>query len=801
MKTLLSGLFCFVFLASAGELSVSVPFNSTDLNITREGMYTAVTIPGMPGMFTEGVPALPVMPVRIALPTGCSATGIEVTGENWETLSGRYEVQPSSGCVPISAGAVQTQSQPDRHIYSRDSYFPALSAQLASSGVYWGIPIAYVNVHPVRWNPTTKTLQVLSSLTLSVQYTEDESVRLVSRRTQASEDMSMEIAGRLVLNPEGVSSSGAGIVSPRDLAYGQYVIITHPDYLSQAQELADWKTAKGIPTGVYTTTWVQSQYSCADLQQEMRAFLTDCRNDGTDFVLIFGDDDKVPCRDALFVGSAGYTEMGPSDLYFADINDTAPGADLWNANGNGIWGEVPYPYQYPQPAGYDQVDYHPDLWVGRASVNTASEADIFVDKVFLFEGVQSVDYFETAPRELRIGYSTGILWSSPYIPGSASAESISTFVPSAAWEQEKLYESTGTNSYQNTINMINAGPQHVYHASHGAETYMYTSAGSNYTTAHIMAQTNIQSGGLPALWQSISCLIGALDYSSDCCGDAWLNSPAGGGFGCFNSRYGFGNFAGPCKGPSEMLCIRFYQDHWQNDIYNLGIAHGTSMDFYCPPDSVYMDWCLKEYNLFGDPELPIWTEPATDLSVSHVASVSGTAPVEFTVTSGGSPVENARVCIQKGDWKTGETYLVGYTNISGQVTLYATPATTGTIDVTVWARNSNPYRGTISVTGVGTVENSSAVAVNLFTPPSPNPARETVSLSFSTAVSSAVSIEVYDLGGRRIATLINQDMQAGSHSIIWDLRDSTGRAVPAGIYHLRLNTSEFSEVSSVMVLR
>jgi hypothetical protein len=801
MKTIISMLFCVVFLASAGQLSVTVPFDDTDLSITREGMYTAVTMPGLPGMFTAGVPALPVMPVKIALPTGCSATVIKVTSENWETVSGRYEVQPSSGCVPISAGVSHVQALPDQNIYSRDSYFPSLSAQLASSSVYWGIPIAYVNVHPVRWNPTTKTLQVLKSLTLNVQYSEDESVRLVSRRTQASEDMSMDIAGRLVLNPDGVSASGASIVAPNELTYGQYVIITHPDYLSQAQELANWKTAKGIPTGVYTTTWIESQYSCADLQQEMRAFLTDCRNDGTDYVLIFGDDDKVPCRDAIFIGDASFTEQGPSDLYFADINDTAPGADLWNSNGNSIWGEVPYPYQMPQPAGYDQVDYHPDLWVGRASVNTSSEADIFVNKVFLYEGVQSVDYFETAPRELRIGYTTGILWSSPFISGSADAESISTFVPSAAWEEEKLYEEYGTNSYQLTIDMINAGPQHVFHASHGAETFMYTSYGSNYTVAHIMAQTNIQSGGLPAIWQSISCLIGALDYATDCCGDAWLNSPNGGGFGNFNSRYGFGNFAGPCTGPSEMLCIRFYQDHWQNDIYNLGIAHGTSMDYYSPPDSVYMDWCLKEYNLFGDPELPMWTEPATALSVSHVSSISGTTPVSFTVTSGGNPVENARVCIQKGDWKTGETYLVGYTNASGQVSLYATPSTTGTMSATVWARNHTPYMGTITVTGVGTEETTSPLATTRLNPVSPNPAVESATLSFSIAVPSVVSLEVYDLGGRKVTTLVNQEMQAGIHSIVWDITDASGRTVPAGVYHVRLSTAGFSEVSSVMVLR
>ncbi len=787
-------------LCIAGELTVSVPLQGTDLNIQREGLFTSVTIPGMLSVFNEGSPALPIMPVRIALPTGCRATDIQVTGVEWETVSGRFEIQPASGCVPISAGYDQVQAEPDPHIYNRDEYYPGHVAALASSSVYWGIPLAYVTVNPVRWNPVTKNLQVLSDLSISVSYQDDQSVRLVERRTSASENMAMDIASRLVVNPEGVSGSGATLVAPRDLTYGQYVIITHPDYESQAQELADWKTLKGIPASVYTTTWVESQYSCADLQQEMRAFLTDCRDDGTDYVLIFGDDDKVGCRDAKLVGDNSSSEIAPADLYFVDINDTAPGADLWNSNGNGTWGEVPYPYQYPQPAGYDQVDYHPDLWVGRASVNTAAEADIFLDKVFIYEGIQTVDYFETAPRELRIGYSTGELFSQYNIWGYSDAESIGTFLPSVEWEEEKCYEFTGNNSYQITIDMIDAGPHHVYHASHGAETSMWTSSGSSYTTAHIMAQTNIQSGNLPAIWQSISCLIGHLD-GYECCGDAWLNSPNGGGFGNFNSRYGWGNFAGPCTGPSQALSIRFYQDHWQNDIYNLGIAHGTSMDCFSPPCSTYMDWCLKEYNLFGDPELPMWTEVAADLSVSHPASINQTGDVTFTVTSGGNPVENARVCIQKGDWKTGETYVVAYTDASGEATLYATPATTGTMSATVWARNCNTYMGSIEVTDVGTEQMCSPVALNCFNPVSPNPAVESAALSFTLATPAQVSLDVYDLGGRVVTTLVNDNMQSGSHSLLWDLSDSSGNSVPAGVYHVRLTTPEFTQVNPVMVIR
>ena len=800
MKHVLLFALSIASLVQAGVLTVEVPFERGDLRIEREGLFTSVYIPGMPSMLTPGTPALPTVPVKIALPTGCRAHGLIVRSIEWETVPGRFDIQPASGCVPISAGAEQTQALPDPDIYSRDGWFPDSPVHLSNSSVFWGIPVAYATVNPVRWNPASGTLEVISSLELDIRYTEDESVRLVSRRTEASENAAMDILRKLVVNPEGVSGSGAAMAAPRDLAWGQYVIITHPDYQTQAQELADWKTAKGIPASVYTTTWVQSQYSTADLQQDMRAFLTDCRDDGTDYVLIFGDDDKVACRDVELVGSASYSDIAPSDMYFSDINDTAPGADLWNCNGNSVWGEVPYPYQYPQPSGYDQVDYHPDLWVGRASVNSSAEADLFVDKVLIYEGIQSVDYFETAPRELRIGYSTGVLFSQYNIWGYSDAESIGTFIPSVEWEEEKCYEYTGNNSSTITQNMIDAGPHHVFHASHGSQTYMYTSYGSNYTASQIMAQTNISSGGLPAIWQSIACFIGQLD-GYECCGDAWLASPNGGGFGCFNSREGWGNFAGPCTGPSEILCIRFYQDHWETDLYNLGIAHATSVDFCCPPESIYMDWAAKEYNLFGDPELPMWTEVAADLSVSHVSTISSSQPVTFTVTSGGSPLENARVCIQKGDWKTGEIYLVGYTDGSGQVSLYADPATTGEIAVTVWARNHYSYQGTIAVTGVAVEDVCAPVATFAFNPVSPNPAVESASVSFSLAEASPVTLDVFDLGGRKVTTLVNQEMQAGSHSLLWNLTDGGGNAVPSGFYHVRLTTSDRTEVNQVMVLR
>ncbi len=124
-----------------------------------------------------------------------------------------------------------------------------------------------------------------------------------------------------------------------------------------------------------------------------------------------------------------------------------------------------------------------------------------------------------------------------------------------------------------------------------------------------------------------------------------------------------------------------------------------------PGSNQVMDWCVKNYNLFGEPELPIWTEEAVDLTVTHPASITGSSNVTVNVTAEGSPVSGARVCLYKGDdWATAEVYEVALTGGSGQVEVPVNPATTGEMLITVWAHNHISYLGSIDVGGTGVEE-------------------------------------------------------------------------------------------------
>jgi hypothetical protein len=67
--------------------------------------------------------------------------------------------------------------------------------------------------------------------------------------------------------------------------------------------------------------------------------------------------------------------------------------------------------------------------------------------------------------------------------------------------------------------------------------------------------------------------------------------------------------------------------------------------------------------------------------------------------------------------------------------------------------------------------------------PYPNPAADVVTVSFSLPVEGIVELTVYDLAGRRVATLTSENYAAGRHTVEWSVA-----ALPSGIYLLRLNT-------------
>ena len=81
----------------------------------------------------------------------------------------------------------------------------------------------------------------------------------------------------------------------------------------------------------------------------------------------------------------------------------------------------------------------------------------------------------------------------------------------------------------------------------------------------------------------------------------------------------------------------------------------------------------------------------------------------------------------------------------------------------------------------------------------PNPFNPMTRIDFALDRSETVDISVFDLGGRRVASLHQGELGAGEHHVIWDGRTDSGASAPAGQYRYLLRTGS-SQISRSMVL-
>jgi len=83
----------------------------------------------------------------------------------------------------------------------------------------------------------------------------------------------------------------------------------------------------------------------------------------------------------------------------------------------------------------------------------------------------------------------------------------------------------------------------------------------------------------------------------------------------------------------------------------------------------------------------------------------------------------------------------------------------------------------------------------------PNPFRGDTRIRFSLDRPAATRLEIFDLAGRRVDTLVDREMAAGSHVVSWDGRDSAGNMVASGIYFYRLSDGERSDMKRMSRIR
>ena len=83
----------------------------------------------------------------------------------------------------------------------------------------------------------------------------------------------------------------------------------------------------------------------------------------------------------------------------------------------------------------------------------------------------------------------------------------------------------------------------------------------------------------------------------------------------------------------------------------------------------------------------------------------------------------------------------------------------------------------------------------------PNPFHMATEVSYAVPTQAHVALTIHDIGGRMVRTLVDREIEPGSHRVLWDGRDSQGRRVSSGIYYVKMKSSEFERTRKITVLR
>ncbi len=83
----------------------------------------------------------------------------------------------------------------------------------------------------------------------------------------------------------------------------------------------------------------------------------------------------------------------------------------------------------------------------------------------------------------------------------------------------------------------------------------------------------------------------------------------------------------------------------------------------------------------------------------------------------------------------------------------------------------------------------------------PNPFNPATEFKFDLPHASHVRIEIFNILGQKVKTLVDERRRAGSHVVDWDGTDERGVEVSSGVYFYRMWTDEFSDIKKMVLLK
>jgi len=412
-----------------------------------------------------------------------------------------------------------------------------------------------------------------------------------------------------------------------------YLIITHQDFYANISPLVEWKTKKGFHVTVLQVPQIGT--STAAIKDSIESAYYNWPIPPT-YVLFVGDVPDIPTYTGSYSGSA-------TDLYYVKMDG----------------------------------DYFADIMRGRLPARSSTEADYMVNKVLYYENPTSPDLEWMKKACFIASDDAGLLaeWTHRYV--------IQNYCAPNGMVCDTIWDRTGGSTSDITTS-VNDGRTIVCYSGHGSTGGW----GCVYFSQNNVR--NLSNTDEYPFVLSHACLTGSFNIG-ECFGETWAKVENKGGIAFWGaSSYTYWD-------EDDTLEKAMFQAAFVETCYSIVSMTDKALwrlyTYYS--GGGLSKYYLDVYNVLGEPSVDLWTYVAEAMLVDYPASIfQGSNTVTITVEKSGSvPVYGALVCL----YKEGEVFETGYTDINGEVTLYPSPITMGSVDVTVTAHNCLPHQGSMEV--------------------------------------------------------------------------------------------------------
>jgi hypothetical protein len=559
--------------------------------IVEEKQYITIDVEGTNNYnIQQGKPLLPCYTETIRLPFKTKITSITYTQGDIKTQTVSKKIQPSP--LAVSLDGTQEIQQQDVS-YTFEQYPEETVDYQITSGIYKDKRYTDVKliINPVEYNPHTNT----------ITYTRDINVAIETEPPEKTTMNYEENYPFVILTADQFEDE----LQP---------LVTHKNNIQQLQ------TKQVTLTEIYNGDYFPAEGR--DEAEQIKYFIKNAIDYWqTNYVLLVGGQGIFPNRETHITlrgedPGDDDREVFVSDLYFADIYDGEGQFASWDSNNNSNFAEVYWGNDYEL---FDDMDYNPDIYIGRLPALTSEQVATVVNKIIDYETNKN---YETA------WFSNMIFVGGDSFPGDGDQRDegeyvnqhiyenyMSGFIPDKIWvTNDRL---TGYNGVGEINNAIKKGAGFIDFSGHGNTNVWAThphenhntwlpKPGGGYYSSNIGSLTNSEK--LPVIITG-ACSVAKYNKNDNCFTWAWLANPNGGGIAaCGASALGYvylGEWI--VRGLVEGMTVYMFKQYHEGAI-TIGEMWGNALNTYIDTignldagDSK----TLAEWHLFGDPTLAI----------------------------------------------------------------------------------------------------------------------------------------------------------------------------------------------------